>query len=154
MSSGYNFYIQKYPISDTYSFPLDIESSYNCIYRKFENFVFDGDVSNIYIENFAERSGARVYIPDKADLAFKEYECKLQLLFKRKTCQKDLEKFYNEYVGTLVEYHDTFRNRYATLLMTKRPIIKQEKLYSNTPYQLVEFTFTNTKGTTFKESQI
>ena len=154
MSNGVNFYMQKYPQGAT-TFPVqDIEAEYKCTYRQFKDLVFDGDTSNIYTESFTEHSGVRTYIPDPEDLAFKEYECKLQLLFDRKTCQEDSETFYKAFRGQLVEYHDTFRNKYATLLMIKRPTIQQEKLYSNTPYQLVEFTFTNVKGTTFTTSQI
>lgn len=154
MSNGVNFYMQKYPQGTT-TFPVqDIEAVYKCTYRQFKDLVFDGDVSNIYTESFAEHSGTRTYIPTPENLAFKEYECKLQLLFDRKTCQEDSETFFKAFRGQLVEYHDTFRNKYATLLMIKRPAIQQEKLYSNTPYQLVEFTFTNVKGTTFTTSQI
>lgn len=154
MSNGVNFYMQKYPQGTT-TFPVqDIEAVYKCKYRQFKDLVFDGDVSNIYTESFTEHSGVRTYIPNPEDLAFKEYECKLQLLFNRKTCQADSETFYKTFRGQLVEYHDTFRNKYATLLMIKRPVIQQEKLYSGTPYQLVEFTFTNFKGTTFTTSQI
>lgn len=154
MSNGVNFYMQKYPQGAT-TFPVqDIEAVYKCTYKQFKDLVFDGDVSNIYTESFTENSGVHTYIPAPEDLAFKEYECKLQLLFSRSTCQTDSEAFYKAYRGQLCEYHDTFRNKYVTLLMTKRPTVQQEKLYSNTPYQLVEFTFTNVKGTTFTTSQI
>lgn len=154
MSNGVNFYIQKYPQGTTTFAQENIETKYNCIYKQFTDLVFDGDIQNAYTETFSEHSGVRTYIPDPEDLAFKEYECKLQLLFNRKTCQTDSETFYKAFRGQLVEYHDTFRNKYATLLMIKRPTIQQEKLYSATPYQLVEFTFTNVKGKTFTESQI
>lgn len=154
MSNGVNFYIQKYPQGTTTFAQENIETKYNCIYKQFTDLVFDGDIQNAYIETFSEHSGVRTYIPDPEDLAFKEYECKLQLLFNRKTCQTDSETFYKAFRGQLVEYHDTFRNKYATLLMIKRPTIQQEKLYSATPYQLVEFTFTNVKGKTFTTSQM
>lgn len=154
MSNGVKFYIQKYPQGYTTFEQEDIEAKYKCIYRQFKDLAFDGDVSNIYTESYTEHSGLRTYVPDPEDLAFKEYECKLQLLFNRATCQADSETFYKAFRGQLVEYHDTFRNKYVTLLMTKRPTIQQEKLYTGTPYQLVEFTFTNVKGTTFTTSQI
>ena len=154
MSNGVKFYIQKYPQGYTTFEHEDIEAKYKCTYRQFKDLVFDGDIQNISTETFTEHSGVRVYVPAPEDLAFKEYECKLQLLFSRKTCQADSETFYKAFRGQLVEYHDTLRNKYATLLMTKRPTIQQEKLYSDTPYQLVEFTFTNVKGTTFTTSQI
>lgn len=154
MSNGVNFYMQKYPQGETTFAQEDIEAKYKCIYRQFKDLAFDGDVSNIYTERYTEHSGVRTYIPDSKDLAFKEYECKLHLLFNRKTCQTDSEAFYKAFRGQIVEYHDTFRNKYVTLLMTKRPTVQQEKLYSATPYQLVEFTFSNILGETFATSQI
>lgn len=154
MSSGYNFYMRKYPQGSTTFAQEDIEAKYNCTYKQFKDFAFDGEIKNCYTEDYAEKGGVRTYIPNKADLAYKSYECKLQLLFKRATCQADVRRFYEAYRGQKCEYHDTFRNRYVTLLMTKQPKISQEKLYSATPYQLVEFTFTNILGETFATSQI
>lgn len=154
MSNGFHFYMQKYPQGETAFVQEDIESTYKCIYRQFKDLAFDGDIQNIYTESFTEHNGLRLYGPKPSDLAFKEYECTLQLLFDRSTCQTDSEAFYKAYRGQLCEYHDTFRNKYVTLLMTKRPTVQQERLYSGTPYQLVEFTFTNVKGTTFTTSQI
>lgn len=154
MSNGYHFYLQKYPQGYT-SFPQeDVEAEYKCIYKQFKELVFDGDIQNVYTEKFVENNGVKTYIPSPGNLSYKDYECTLQLLFPRATCQSDSERFYKTYRGQLCEYHDTFRNKYVTLLMIKRPKIQQEKLYTGTPYQLVEFTFTNTKGTTFTTSQI
>lgn len=154
MSNGYYFYMQKYPQGTTTFAQEDIEKEYNCIYKQFKDFTFDGEIKNVYSEDFVEVSGDRVYIPSPEDLAYKSYDCKLQLLFNRKTCQADSRAFYEAYRGVKCEYHDTFRNKFVTLLMTKQPTISQEKLYSDTPYQLVEFTFTNILGTTFTTSQI
>lgn len=154
MSNGVKFYMQKYPQGYTTFEQEDIEAKYKCTYKQFKDLVFDGDIQNIQTENFTEHSGVRVYVPAPEDLSFKEYECKLQLLFSRSTCKADSEAFYKAYRGQLCEYYDTFRGKYATLLMIKRPTVQEEKLYSSTPYQLVEFTFTNVKGTTFTTSQI
>lgn len=154
MSNGYNFYIRKYPQGSTTFERENIEAKYNCLYKQFKDFAFDGEIQNIYTESFAEHSGLRTFIPPKEDLAYKSYECKLQLLFKRESSQADVRNFYEAYRGQKIEYSDSFRNRYVTLLMTKQPTIQQEKLYSTTPYQLIEFTFTNILGKTFPTSQI
>lgn len=154
MSNGYSFYLQKYPQGTTTFAQEDIEATYNCVYKQFKDFAFDGAVKNTYNEDYAEHSGVRTYIPAPTDLAFEAYDCKLQLLFKKATCQADVRRFYEAYRGQKCEYHDTFRNRYVTLLMTKQPTISQEKLYSATPYQLVEFIFSNILGETFATSQI
>lgn len=154
MSNGYSFYMQKYPQGDTTFEKEDIENRYNCIYKQFSGFAFDGAISNIYTETFVEQSGVKAFIPSSEELAFGAYDCKLQLLFKRATCQDDARRFYEAFRGVKCEYYDTFRNRYATLLMTKQPTVTQEVLYSDTPYQLVEFTFSNILGKTFENSQI
>lgn len=152
MSNGYNFYMQKYPQGkDTFN-QEDIEVMYNCWYLQFKDFAFPGEIQNIYTESFAEKDGVRTFIP--SELSHAEYECKLQLLFSRATCASDSEAFYTAYCGQLCEYHDTFRNKYATLLMSKRPTVQQEQLYSDTPYQVVEFTFTNVNGITYTKSQL
>lgn len=154
MSNGVKFYMQKYPQSGTSFSREDIEATYNCIYRQFEGLEFSGDIKNIYEEDFTEADGTRRFIPEPEELAHSEVECKLQLLFHRSTCAEDSEAFYAAYCGQYCEYHDTFRKKYAKLLMIKRPTIKDERLYSDTPYQLVEFTFSNVKGRTFKTSQL
>ena len=154
MSNGYNHYIQKYPIGET-TFPIeDIESVYHCWYCQFTDYSSDGEIKNIYQEEYAEKSGVRLFIPAPADLTFKSDEYKLRLLFNRKTCQEDYRAFYESFRGVKCEYHDTFRKRYITILMTKKPSIVGEKIYKTTPYQLVEFTFTNVLGESFKTSQI
>lgn len=147
---SYNFYIQKYSGGSK----EDIELNYYCIYKQFKDFAFDGEVKNVYKETYTEHDGDRMYIPAQDELTYSSYECKLQLLFKRSTCQADARRFYETFVGQKVEYYDNFRGKYVTLVMTKQPTISQEKLHYPTPYQLVEFTFTNVLGRAFDESQI
>lgn len=154
MSNGFNHYIQKYPIGET-TFPVeDIEDVYHCWYCQFTDYSSDGEIKNIVTEDFAEKSGVRAFIPEQKDLTFKSDEYKLRLFFHRVTCQEDYRKFYESFRGIKCEYHDTFRNTYITIIMIKRPTIVDEKLYKDTPYQLVEFTFTNLLGQGFKTSQI
>lgn len=152
--AAYNFYIEKYP---TKSHParwgrVNIETRFNCEYSQFTEVSFNGDIKNIYTEDFAEKSGEDVYISD--ELAFKSFECKLTLLFRKSTCQNDVRSFMDYIYGNKIEYNDTFRKRYLTLLMTTKPNIKQEKLYGDEPYMLVEFTFKNILGQSFSSSQI
>lgn len=64
------------------------------------------------------------------------------------------QKFYNDIKGRLIEYHDTFRNRYWELLLTKQPAVVGEHLYGGQRYREVSYTFTNVYGTSFTESQI
>lgn len=150
----YKFYIQRYKEGNT-SYPKrDIESYYKCLYKQFKSFFFDGDIKNTYEEDFIERSGKKVWLPEQKDLAFKDYDCKLELLFKKETCQEDVRKFYEDIRGVRLEYSDTFRNRYLPIILTKQPNIEQEILYGNTPYMLVSFTFNAFKGQSFATSQI
>lgn len=142
MSNGYSFFIRR--MAPTAMARENIETAYNCIYRQFQDLAFGGEVKNIYTEDYAEMDGARVYIPNEPKR--KTYECKLQLLFDKPTCQSDVRRFVENYMGTKFEYQDSFRNITAHLIMTKRPTIKEEKLYTESPYMLVEFTFTNIDG--------
>lgn len=152
---AYHFYIQKYP-QDGQTFPkVDIEQNYKCRYKQFKDFAFSGDVKNVYIEDFAEKSGSsKIWIPKKEDLTFQSYDCTLELLFDKQTCLEDVRKFDDEIRGCKIEYSDDFRSLFVTLLMTKQPQIQQEVLYGNRKYMLVSFTFTNLHGQAFKQSQI
>lgn len=149
MSNGYSFFLQRLDGALE-----DIEDVYNCKYKQFTGMTYDGDIKNVYAEDYAEQDGNRIHIPVQSGLTHKAFDCKLQLLFPRATCQVDARRFYERYKGVKCEYHDTFRKRYATLVMTKQPNVTQERLYSDSPYQLVEFTFSNIKGRLYDKSQI
>lgn len=150
----YKFYIQRFPANNI-SYPkIDIESHYNCLYKQFKDFFFDGDIKSYHIEEYCEVSGDKVWLPEQEDLAFKSYECKLELLFKKETCQEDVRAFYEDIRGVKLEYSDTFRNRYLPIVLTKQPSVEQEILYGESPYMLVSFTFSAFKGRSFATSQI
>lgn len=150
----YRFYAQRYPDGDTEYPKKDIEETYNCRYMKFSNLFCDGKITNMYKESYSEASGARIYIPPKSDLAFDAKDCKLKLFFKGGDVQSRVRQFIEDYRGIKIEWSDTFRKRYATLVMSEEPSIEQEKLYGSESYMVVEFTFTNVLGKTFAESQI
>lgn len=152
MSNGYNFYLQRYPEVEESFDRVNIEREYNCIYKQFSSFDGVGEIKNTYTEDYAESDGVRIYIPPKNELAHKTFECKLQLLFPRASCAADSRRFVEDFQGVRVEYYDTFRKRRATLVMTKAPTVSQERLYSDTKYQLMEFTFTNILGHTYDNS--
>ena len=150
----YSFYIQRFP-DGTKSYPKrDLEKYYGSLYKQFKDFFFDGEPKNIYTEDYAEVSGDRVWLPEQSELAHKSFECKLELLFKKETCQADVRKFYDDIKGVKIEYSDTFRNRYLPIILTKRPDITQEILYGESPYMLVAFTFNAFMGQSFETSQI
>lgn len=151
---AYHFYIHKYPQgSQTFS-KVDVEITYNCKYKAFKDLFFDGNIKNTYSESYAEQSGNRLYVPDKSDLAFDVYDCTLELLFDKQTCQDDLRKFYEDIRGQRIEWSDDFRNLYVSLINTEAPSVTQEVLYGNRPYQLISIKFQNYLGRVFKQSQI
>lgn len=150
----YRFYIQPYPAGTTTYTKKDIETEYSCDYMKFSNLVPGGDVKNVYEEKYAEKSGVRVYIPSKDNLTFSEYECKLQLLFKGANAKEKMMQFQDDMYGTKIEWSDTFRGRYATLLLTKSANIVSECLYGANQYVVAEYTFKNIDGRTFSTTQI
>lgn len=151
--TAYRFYAQRYPNGSTTYPKKDIEQTYNCRYMRFENLEVDGDIGNAYVETFAEKSGDNVYIPPKSDLAHKSYDCKLKLLFKGDNVQNNVRQFADDWMGVKMEYSDTFRNRFATLLMTKAPNIVSQRLYGQ-KYAEVEITLSNIDGVTYSSSQL
>lgn len=148
--TDYRFYIQEYssPTKD------DLEMRFICDYLKFSGIQKSGDIQNVYEESFCEKSGSRVYIPKKSDLASKSYECKLKLLFRGEYPLSLANRFWNELCGTKIEYSDTFRNIYMTLLMTKPMSIENERLYGDDKFVIAEYTFSNIGGQTYSNSQI
>lgn len=126
----------------------DIETTYDCDYIRFTNLIPNGDVKNIYQEDYAEMSGVRVYIPPKGSIAHKAYECKLKLLFRGDKALANAVRFQNDMLGASVQWFDTFRNVLATLLMSKSMNIENERLYGNQKFVVAEYTFTNIDGVT------
>lgn len=151
---AYHFYIQKYPQGNQTFQKVDVEKTYNCKYKAFQNLFFDGNVKNTYSESYAEQSGNRLYVPEKEDLTFEAYDCTLELLFDKQTCQDDLRRFYEDIRGQRLEWSDDFRNLHISLLNTEAPSVTQEVLYGNRPYQLISIKFQNYLGKVFKQSQI
>lgn len=140
----YYFYIQKFP-SEGQTYPiLDIEQTFDCKYVKMSGIAEDGDVKNIYMEDFAEQSGVDAYIPES--IAHKTTVCELTLLFEKSVC-KERERTFYEYVnGQLIQWYDTFRNRYVKLILKKEPETVGEKLYGGQQYRQVKYTFENVNG--------
>lgn len=152
--TNYRFYIQPYSQGSITYLKEDIEQKFNCDYMRMSGIATDGDVKNTFEEDFVEMSGKKVFIPPKSDLAYSSTEVKLKLFFKGGDVKARVRQFCEAYTGQKIEWSDTFRGRYATLLMTKAPNIEAEKLYGPMPYMVVEFTFTNILGKTFSTSQI
>lgn len=154
----YRFYIQKYPVKLTSGAmqprPIkeDIEALYQCRFMKFEGMSFDGAVKNTYTESYAESSGDRVWVPDEVALSSKE--CTLKLFFKGGDVEARSRNFYEKFRGVKVEYSDTFRNRYVSLIMDKEPKVEYQKLCGDTSLMVVTYTFTNFLGYSYTESKI
>lgn len=150
----YRFYAQRWPDSSTTYPKVDIEQEYNARFMRFTDFELDGNVGNVYTESFAEKSGVSAYIPPKSDLAHQSYDCRLKLLFKGSDVQANVRRFTEDWTGVKLQYYDTFRCRYAVMMMTKTPSIVSQRLYSSQQFAEVEFTFSNIEGKTFSESQL
>lgn len=149
----YRFYYKKYS-SPPDEAPIDLEVLHFCDYMRFTNLNPRGDVQNAYEETFAEKSGCNVFVPDIDDLAFKPYECELKLMFRGEGALNIARYFESKLQGEKIEYHDTFRNMYATLLMTKAMKIEAECLYGDNQYVVATFTFTNILGYTYTTSKL
>ena len=165
---NYNFYIQRYSRKhwnkETSQYDkedigelIDIEEQFKCKYVKFEGLSETGKVKNIYTETYAETEELRMYIPD--EVLYDNTDMSLTLLFAPDTENdsdvQDNERAFFEYVsGHKIEYHDTFRNRYVSLLLLNKPEVVGEVLYGGSRYREVKYTFKNIYGRSFATSKI
>lgn len=165
---SYKFYIQKYSRrhynKETGKYDnedigelIDIEEQFKCKYVKFEGLSETGRVKNIYTETYAETEELRMYIPD--EVLYENTDLSLTLLFAPdSTNDSDVqnnERAFFEYVsGHKIEYHDTFRNRYVSLLLINKPEVVGEVLYGGSRYREVKYTFKNVYGRSFATSKI
>ena len=165
---GYKFYIQRYSRKhwnkETSQYDkedigelIDIEEQLKCKYVKFEGLSETGKVKNIYTETYAETEELRMYIPD--EVLYDNTDMSLTLLFspysENDSDVQDNERAFFEYVsGHKIEYHDTFRNRYVSLLLLNKPEVVGEVLYGGSRYREVKYTFKNIYGRSFATSKI
>ena len=165
---NYKFYIQKYGRKcwniETSQYDeeakgeiIDIEEHFKCKYVKFEGLSETGKVKNVYTETYAETEELRTYIPD--EVLYENTELSLTLLFapssNNENDVQDNERSFFEYVsGHKIEYHDTFRNRYVSLLLINKPEVVGEVLYGGRRYCEVKYTFKNIYGRSFATSKI
>lgn len=165
---NYKFYIQKYGrkywdknksqyVEEAKGELIDIEAKFKCKYVKFEGLSETGKVKNIYTETYAETEELRMYIPD--EVLYDNTDISLTLLFAPDTENdsdvQDNERAFFEYVsGHKIEYHDTFRNRYVSLLLLNKPEVVSEVLYGGSRYREVKYTFKNIYGRSFATSKI
>lgn len=164
----YKFYIQKYGrkywdknksqyVEEAKGELIDIEAQFKCKYVKFEGLSETGKVKNIYTETYAESEELRMYIPD--EVLYENTDISLTLLFspysENDSDVQDNERAFFEYVsGHKIEYHDTFRNRYVSLLLLNKPEVVSEVLYGGSRYREVKYTFKNIYGRSFATSKI
>ena len=165
---NYKFYIQKYSRNhwnkETSQYDveakgelIDIEEQFKCKYVKFEGLSETGKVKNIYTETYAETEELRMYIPD--EVLYENTEMSLTLLFAPDSTNdsdvQENERAFFEYVsGNKIEYHDTFRNRYVSLILLNKPDVVGEVLYGGSRYREVKYTFKNIYGRSFATSKI
>ena len=165
---GYKFYIQRYSRKhynkETSQYDkedigelIDIEEQFKCKYVKFEGLSETGKVKNIYTETYAETEELRMYIPD--EVLYENTDLSLTLLFapdsENDSDVQDNERAFFEYIsGHKIEYHDTFRNRYVSLLLINKPEVVGEVLYGGSRYREVKYKFKNIYGRSFATSKI
>ena len=164
----YKFYIQKYGrkywdknksqyVEEAKGELIDIEAQFKCKYVKFEGLSETGKVKNVYTEAYAETEELRMYIPD--EVLYDNTDMSLTLLFAPSSTEdndvQDNERAFFEYIsGHKIEYHDTFRNRYVSLLLINKPEVVGEVLYGGSRYREVKYTFKNIYGRSFATSKI
>ena len=165
---SYKFYIQKYSRKywnkeegkyeeESLGSLVDIEEFFKCKYVKFEGLSENGKVKNLYSESYAETEELRIFTPD--DILYENTDLALTLLFAPTSSSdidvQDNERAFFEYVsGRKIEYHDTFRNRYVSLILINKPEVVGEVLYGGSRYREVKYTFKNIYGRSFATSKI
>lgn len=168
-SVEFKFYIQFYPVVrwddetetsvtvNPKSEQIDVEDEYGCYYVKMEGIGENGKAKNIYTESYAESDELRLYLPD--ELAYENTKCVLTLLFPeigddRMDVQDNERRFFEAVTGKKIEWYDTFRKRYVTMILIDAPKMIGEKLYGGSRYRQVEYTFKNVYGRSFGTSKI
>lgn len=137
--------------------PKDIEKEFGCKYVKLEGVNEYGKAKNIYTESYAETEELRVYVPEK--VLYENTDISLTLVFPcvSKNNRLDVttnERIFFEYVsGRCVEWYDTFRERYLTLLLINKPEVVGEVLYGDMRYREIKYTFKNIYGRSFEHSK-
>lgn len=168
MEDNFKFYIRFYPVSKMdivtgqvvttpASSLIDIEENYRCFYIKMAGIGENGKAKNIYTESYAETDELRIFLPD--EIAYENTKCELTLLFPAIDANRmdvqDYERIFFEAVsGKKIEFSDTFRKRYVTLVLIEAPKVVGEKLYGGSRYREVTYTFQNIFGRSFQNSQI
>lgn len=164
---NYNFYIQRFPrrvwddqtqnyiviAGDTSE--IDIEQRFKCKYVKMEGIGENGKAKNIYTENFAEAEALRLYVPKT--VIYENTNLSLTLLFLAENgdqmdIQTNEREFFEFVSGRPLEYNDTFRKRYVSMILINKPEVVGEVLYGDTRYRQIKYTFKNIYGRSFAVS--
>lgn len=136
--------------------PKNIEEAFDCKYVKMEGLNEYGKVKNMYTESYAETEELRVHIPE--EVLYENTDISLTLLFpatseERLDITSNERRFFEYVSGRRVEWYDTFRRRFAVLVLINKPELVQEVLYGDTRYREVKYTFKNIYGRTFDTSK-
>lgn len=164
----YKFYIQRYahkywsPVAKAYqelpkSDVYNLEEKFKCKYVRMEGIAENGKVKNVYTESYAEDERLRVCNPQS--ILYDNTDVSLTLLFlatenNEMDIQNGERDFFEFVSGRQVEFHDTFRNRYISLILLNKPEVVGEVLYGDNRYRQVKYTFKNIYGRSFSSSQI
>lgn len=154
-STKYRHYIKKYPQGNTSFQQIDIEEQFKCRFQKMSNATQTG-AKNVYIEDYAEHNGARIFVPTV--IVYESSEIDLYLRWRSDECDDVLiesDNFFNYISGHKFEYHDTFRpNRYWQFVLKKAPAVQTEILNSDIQYLIIKYTLTNWGGKPYATSQL
>ena len=104
-----------------------------------------GEVKNIYIEEYAESSEKRVYIPET--VTHETGDVKMRFLFTGEDLRDTYDSFCKSVSGTRIRYWDTARWRVAEMVLTSAVDIDEDVLKGGKPYMIAEFSFTLIKPT-------
>lgn len=143
--SRYKVYMTRYA-GTTWEEPVDLEASYKGLfYYKCTGLNAKGE-PRVYTEEYAEKDGVRVFIPDNTTR--KSTEIVLELLFKGDDRQTVFQSFCDYITGRKLRFWDTERKRMAEMFLSGAVSVSEESISGTTPFFIASFTFTTYNGTT------
>lgn len=134
--SKYNFYIKQIDSDDDTEYAIG-EKFPSFRMKSITGLMISGDPTNSYIETFADTSRVKVFVGKKSA---KVGTVKMDTVFLGQDCATDYDSFLDFISEYVLQYRDTYRNKTATLLMSKAPKITNDRRRDND--SLIEATFT------------
>ena len=146
----YRFYLQPVDMDGNTGTAVSIEDSFSGLhYRYCKGLETEGEVKNVYTEDYPEANGLRVFHPTDAEseVHHKETEIELCVLFEGNSRRDEFNRFRELLNSSRLYYWDTARHKKALLVLTSMTE-PTEDVIKGLEYIDVAFKFKNVWGIT------